>query len=92
MTWTQFGEESTRLANFLTGDLDTGQFSLDSIDEIKQASPEGVDYMVFPGQVLWRFNMMGHNYYNDHESHLGRQAASAPWRPGFGLLAALHIL
>ena len=71
MTWIQFGEESTRLANFLTGDLDTGQFSLDSIDEIKQASPEGVDYMVFPGQILWRFNMMGHNYYNDHESHLG---------------------
>ena len=71
MTWVQFGEESTRLANFLTGDLDTGQFSLDSIDEIKEASPEGVDYLIFPGQILWRFNMMGHNYYNDHESHLG---------------------
>ena len=27
--------------------------------------------MTFPGQILWRFNMMGHNYYNDHESHLG---------------------
>ena len=71
MTWFQFGEESTRAANFLTGDLDTGQFSLDSIDEIKQASIDGVDYLTYPGQILWRFNMMGHNYYNDHESHLG---------------------
>jgi ABC-type transport system substrate-binding protein len=71
MTWTQFGEESTRLANFITGDLDTGQFSLESIAEIKQGPPPGVDYMVFPGQILWRFNQMGHNYYNDHEAHLG---------------------
>ena len=71
MTWIQFGEESTRLANFITGDLDTGQFSLESIAEIKQQPPPGVDYMVFPGQILWRFNQMGHNYYNDHEAHLG---------------------
>ena len=71
LTWIQFGEESTRLANFMTGDLDTGQFSLDSIAEIKEQAPEGVDYMVFPGQILWRFNQMGHNYYNDHESHHG---------------------
>ena len=27
MTWVQFGEESTRVANFLTGELDTGQYS-----------------------------------------------------------------
>ena len=71
MTWVQFGEESTRLANFLTGDLDTGQFSLDSIAEVKQQAPPDVDYMIFPGQILWRFNQMGHNYYNDHESHHG---------------------
>ncbi len=71
MTWTQFGEESTRLANFLTGELDTGQFALDSIEEIKRADVENVDYLVFPGQILWRFNQMGHNYYNDHEAHLG---------------------
>ena len=71
MTWIQFGEESTRLANFLTGELDTGQFALDSIEEIKRTPPDGVDYMVFLGQILWRFNMMGHNYYNDHEAHLG---------------------
>ena len=71
MTWIQFGEESTRLANFLTGGLDTGQFALDSIEEIKRTPPDGVDYMVFLGQILWRFNMMGHNYYNDHEAHLG---------------------
>ena len=71
MTWIQFGEESTRLANFMTGDLDTGQFSLESIAEIKQEAPPGVDYMVFPGQILWRFNQMGQNYYNDHESHFG---------------------
>ena len=75
MTWFQVREESTRLAYFLVGEMDTGQFSLDSIDEIKQASPKGVDYMVFPGQTLWRFNMMGHNYYNDHESHLGDNPA-----------------
>ena len=71
MTWIQFGEESTRLANFLTGKLDTGQFDLESIEEIKRDPPEGVDYLVFPGQILWRFNMMGHNYYNDHEAHHG---------------------
>ncbi len=71
MTWIQFGEESTRVANFLTGDLDTGQFSLESIEEIKRADNPGVKFMTFPGQILWRFNMMGHNYYNDHEAHLG---------------------
>ena len=72
MTWIQFGEESTRVANFLTGELDTGQFSLESIEEIKRSQEvSDVKYMTFPGQILWRFNMMGHNYYNDHASHLG---------------------
>ena len=72
MTWVQFGEESTRVANFLTGELDTGQYSLESIEEIKRSDEvEDVKFMTFPGQILWRFNMMGHNYYNDHESHLG---------------------
>ena len=44
---------------------------MESIDELKSQAPPGVDYMVFPGAILWRFNQMGHNYYNDHESHLG---------------------
>ncbi len=83
MTWVQYGEESTRLANFLTGDLDTGQFALDSIEEIKRNPPDGVDYMIFPGQILWRFNMMGHNYYNDHESHHGEKPQVPLGDPAF---------
>ena len=52
MIWHDIPEESTRLANFLAGDLDTGIFNSDSRQAIEDARSAGtlpdVKFMVFP--------------------------------------------
>ena len=60
MIWHDIPEESTRLANFLSGDLDTGIFNADSRQAIQDAIAAGthpnVKFMVFPAaiiQMLW---------------------------------------
>ena len=49
MIWWEVTEASTRLANFLTGIIDAGQFDLDSIQAIKDENLEGVKFMSFAG-------------------------------------------
>ena len=60
MIWHDIPEESTRLANFLSGALDTGIFNSDSRraiqDGIADGTQEGVKFMVFPAaiiQMIW---------------------------------------
>ena len=70
MVWHGILEESTRFANFLTGELDTGKFNLDSVTAIKdEASPE-VKYMTLPGSVLEYVVITGLQYNLDHPAHL----------------------
>ena len=67
--WHQLAEESTRLANYLTGQIDTGQFSTDSIEAIKGEARDEDDYLVFPGARLRYIHVHAQNYYPDHPSH-----------------------
>ena len=60
MIWHDIPEESTRLANFLSGQLDTGIFNSDSRKAIQDAIASGetpdVKFMVFPAaiiQMIW---------------------------------------
>ena len=70
MVWHGILEESTRFANFLTGELDTGKFTLETVAAIKdEASPE-VKYMTLPGSVLEYVVITGQQYNLDHPAHL----------------------
>ena len=68
-TWHQLAEESTRLANYLTGAIDTGQFSTDSIQAIKNDDRDEDQYVVFRGARLRWVHVHAQNYYPDHPSH-----------------------
>ena len=68
--WHQLSEESTRLANYLTGQIDTGQFSTDSIEAIKGEARDIDDYLVFPGARLRYIHVHSQNYFPDHPSHV----------------------
>ncbi len=72
MIWWDIPEESTRLANFLVGHLDTGIFNPDSIQAIVDNSGQipGLKFVVFPGatiQMLWH---EGGHYAPDSPHHL----------------------
>lgn len=69
-TWHQLAEESTRLANYLTGAIDTGQFSPDSIQAIKGENRAEDQYVVFPGARLQWIHVHAQNYLPDHPSHV----------------------
>ena len=74
-TWHQLAEESTRLANYLTGAIDTGQFSPDSIQAIKNEDRAQDEFVVFPGARLRWIHVHAQNYFPDHPSHV----PSSPW-------------
>ena len=47
--WSLIREDSTRIANFLTGLIDTGKFTAESIQTIKGEDLSTAEYMTFPG-------------------------------------------
>ena len=56
MVWHDIPKESTRLANFIAGTLDTGIFNSDSIQAMKGDPVDGLTFMVFPRgiiQMMW---------------------------------------
>ena len=68
MKWWDIPEESTRLANFQAGLLDTGIFNSDSIQAIKRSNDGSVKFMIFPAaiiQMLW----FGGGYYTPDSPH-----------------------
>ena len=71
MIWRMIPEESTRLANFLTGTLDTGTFSMESIIAIQAKDNPEFKYITYPGLFLWRVDMFGGLYQLDHPLHAG---------------------
>ena len=69
MIWHEIQEESTRLANFLSGTIDTGSFTLESIQAIRGEDRSDIKYMSFPGAVGLYLNLLGQQYYTDHPDH-----------------------
>ena len=68
-TWHQMPVESTRLANYLVGSIDTGQFSTDSVQAIKNEDRDEDQFVVFLSARLRWVHVHGQNYYPDHPSH-----------------------
>ncbi len=69
--WQLIREDSTRIANFLTGLIDTGKFTAEAIQTIKGEDLPTTRYMTFPG-VTWHFvPILGQQYNTDHPSHQG---------------------
>ena len=66
--WTVF-EDSTRLANFLTGQLDTALFTLDTIQDIRSEAIEGIKFMSFPGGVMNNADLLGMHHFPEHPAH-----------------------
>ena len=66
MIWHEIQEESTRLANFLSGQIDTGSFTLESIQAIRGEDRDDIKFMSFPGAVGVYLTLLGQQYYTDH--------------------------
>ena len=69
MVWHDIAEESTRLANFESGVLDTALYSPDSIQAIRDKNQDGVEFMTFPGENHFYLNLFGQQYNTDYHSH-----------------------
>jgi len=61
LTMWEIPEESTRLANFQTGKVDTFAMSFDSIPAVEKV--KGAKFMVQKGVAATSFYLMGHYYY-----------------------------
>ncbi len=69
MVWWTVFEDSTRLANFLTGQLDTAQFTLDTIQDIRGENRDDIKYMSFPGGVMNNADLLGMHHFPEHPAH-----------------------
>ena len=81
MVWHDITEESTRLANFIVGDLDAALYNPDSIQAIKDENIPGVEFMTFPGENSFYLNLFGQQYNMDHPAHLPGPSGEAPRVP-----------
>ena len=70
MVWWELLEESTRLANFLTGLLDTGTFTADSIQAIKLEERPGVQFLTVPGGTMFNLILYGQQYDIENPNHV----------------------
>jgi ABC-type transport system substrate-binding protein len=69
MIWWDIPEESTKLANFQAGQLDTGIFNSDSVQAMKDSPVEGQSFMVFPGAIVQMLWFGGGHYTPDSPHH-----------------------
>jgi ABC-type transport system substrate-binding protein len=73
MIWHDIPEESTRLANFLAGELDTGVFNSDSRQAIQDGITSGATpdtkFMVFPAAIIQMMWHEGGHYTPDSKHH-----------------------
>lgn len=83
MIWFDISEESTRVANFLVGRLDTALFSAESIQAIRAEPPEGVKYMTLPNTALIRIMITGQQYMTDFAPRLSGEIGN-PLGPDAG--------
>jgi ABC-type transport system substrate-binding protein len=71
MTWWEIAEESTRLANFQAGLLDTGQYNAESIQAIKNLNDPETKFLVAYGGLWHSLWFHGQDYMFDHPAHNG---------------------
>ena len=69
MYWHDIADESTRLANFLAGKLDTGIFNSDSVQAMKDTPVEGQSFMIFPAAIVQMMWFGGGHYTPDSPNH-----------------------
>ena len=69
--WWVIAEESTRLANFEAGLLDTGTFSTDSIQAIKGLNDPDIKFLSLDGGLIHQLHIFGQQYNLDHPAHTG---------------------
>ena len=69
MIWWDIPEESTKLANFQAGQLDTGIFNSDSIQAMKDDPVDGLTFMVFPAAIIQMLWHEGNYYTPDSPYH-----------------------
>ena len=69
MYWHDILDESTRLANFLAGKLDTGIFASDSVQAMKDTPVDGQSFMIFPAAIVQMMWFGGGHYTPDSPNH-----------------------
>jgi ABC-type transport system substrate-binding protein len=69
MIWWDIPEESTKLANFQAGQLDTGIFNSDSIQAMKDSPVDNLTFMVFPAAIIQMLWHQGNHYTPDSPHH-----------------------
>ena len=69
MHWIAIAEPATKVANFLAGTIDTGQFSLQEIQTVKEARDPEHKFMTFSGAAHAGVHLLGQQYYTDRPAH-----------------------
>ena len=59
LNWQGIAEESTRIANFFTENIDTGKFGLEGIQELKDARDPAHKFVSFPDAITNRVQIFG---------------------------------
>ncbi len=59
LNWEGISEESTRIANFLTENIDTGKFGLEGIQELKDNNNPDHKFIPFPDAITNRVQIFG---------------------------------
>ena len=73
-------ENSTRLANFEAGTLDTAAFSLEDIQAIKDLDLPGVKFLSLPSGATQQLRLHGGQYYTDAPAHQPQADGTPPQR------------
>ena len=69
LVWIQIIEPATKIANFLSGTIDSGEFSLEDIQTIREARDPDHKFMTFTGAGHANIYLLGQNYNTDHPAH-----------------------
>ena len=69
MVWIEISEAATKIANFLAGTVDTGEFSLEDLQAIRAARDPEHKFMTFSGAGQRAIQLLGQQYYTDHPAH-----------------------
>ena len=69
--WWEISEQSTRLANFLTGLLDSANLTAESRQAVKNANKPGYTFMSFNNASNQNMLLFGQQYFLDHPNHTG---------------------
>ena len=76
MVWWVITEESTRLANFEAGLLDSGTFSTDSVQAVKNLDDPRFIFQRLSNGINHQLHLGGQQYYTDHPAHIGESAVT----------------